>query len=264
VRSLAGILAFDPPPEGFHAPGTEIFETPCVLGSGDMCFNRVSMLIVLAGLIVIALVLIAFRKPALVPRGMQNAMESIVEFIRNGIALEVMGPSGLPWVPFLTTLFLFIFVNNIFGLLPFINFPTTSRMAIPAFLAILVYVMFIVAGVRAHGLRYFKDSVVLPGVPAALHLLLVPIEFVSTFIVRPLTLSVRLAANMIAGHLILTLFFIGATYLAWKPSTLPFAIPAFGLAIFLVAFEVLVAVLQAYIFTILAAVYIGSSIHSEH
>jgi F-type H+-transporting ATPase subunit a len=264
VRSLAGILAFDPPPEGFHAPGTEIFETPCVLGSGDMCFNRVSMLIVLAGLIVIALVLIAFRKPALVPRGMQNAMESIVEFIRNGIALEVMGPSGLPWVPFLTTLFLFIFVNNIFGILPFINFPTTSRMAIPAFLAILVYVMFIVAGVRAHGLRYFKDSVVLPGVPAALHLLLVPIEFVSTFIVRPLTLSVRLAANMIAGHLILTLFFIGATYLAWKPSTLPFAIPAFGLAIFLVAFEVLVAVLQAYIFTILAAVYIGSSIHSEH
>ncbi|HYF11756.1 MAG TPA: F0F1 ATP synthase subunit A [Actinomycetota bacterium] len=264
MRSLAGILAFDPPPEGFHAPGTEIFETPCVLGSGDMCFNRVSMLIVLAGLIVIALVLIAFRKPALVPRGMQNAMESIVEFIRNGIALEVMGPSGLPWVPFLTTLFLFIFVNNIFGILPFINFPTTSRMAIPAFLAILVYVMFIVAGVRAHGLRYFKDSVVLPGVPAALHLLLVPIEFVSTFIVRPLTLSVRLAANMIAGHLILTLFFIGATYLAWKPSTLPFAIPAFGLAIFLVAFEVLVAVLQAYIFTILAAVYIGSSIHSEH
>jgi F-type H+-transporting ATPase subunit a len=264
VRALAGILAFDPPPEGFHAPGTEIFETPCVIGSGDMCFNRVSMLIVLAGLIVIALVLVAFRKPALVPRGLQNAMESIVEFIRNGIALEVMGPSGLPWVPFLTTLFLFIFVNNIFGILPFINFPTTSRMAIPAFLAILVYILFIVAGVRAHGLRYFKDSVVLPGVPAALHLLLVPIEFVSTFIVRPLTLSVRLAANMIAGHLILTLFFIGATYLAWKPSTLPFAIPAFGLAVFLVAFEVLVAVLQAYIFTILAAVYIGSSIHSEH
>ncbi|HYG71904.1 MAG TPA: F0F1 ATP synthase subunit A [Actinomycetota bacterium] len=264
MRALAGILAFDPPPEGFHAPGTEIFETPCVIGSGDMCFNRVSMLIVLAGLIVIALVLVAFRKPALVPRGLQNAMESIVEFIRNGIALEVMGPSGLPWVPFLTTLFLFIFVNNIFGILPFINFPTTSRMAIPAFLAILVYIMFIVAGVRAHGLRYFKDSVVLPGVPAALHLLLVPIEFVSTFIVRPLTLSVRLAANMIAGHLILTLFFIGATYLAWKPSTLPFAIPAFGLAVFLVAFEVLVAVLQAYIFTILAAVYIGSSIHSEH
>ena len=264
MRALAGILAFDPPPEGFHAPGTEIFETPCVIGSGDMCFNRVSMLMVLAGLIVITLVLVAFRKPALVPRGLQNAMESIVEFIRNGVALEVMGPSGLPWVPFLTTLFLFIFVNNIFGILPFINFPTTSRMAIPAFLAILVYILFIVAGVRAHGLRYFKDSVVLPGVPAALHILLVPIEFVSTFIVRPLTLSVRLAANMIAGHLILTLFFIGATYLAWKPATLPFAIPAFALAIFLVAFEVLVAVLQAYIFTILAAVYIGSSIHSEH
>ncbi|MFM8943782.1 MAG: F0F1 ATP synthase subunit A [Actinomycetota bacterium] len=261
---LAAILGFEGPPAGFKPPGTEIFVTPCVFGSGDGCFNRVSLLIVVAGLLVVTLFLLAFRRPQLVPRGLQNVLEALVEFVRTEIVLQVMGPSGLPWVPLFTTFFVFIFVNNIFGILPGVNFPTTSRMAIPAFLALLVYVLFNVAGVRAHGLRYFKDAVVLPGVPKALHILLVPIEFVSTFIVRPLTLSVRLAANMIAGHLILTLFFLGTTYLALQPKTIPFAIPAFALTLGLVGFEMLVAVLQAYIFTILAAVYIGGAIHQEH
>jgi F-type H+-transporting ATPase subunit a len=264
MTAIAGILAFTKPPEGFEPPGTEIFETPCLIGSGDMCFNRASMLMVVAGLIVIALFLVAFTRPKLVPRGLQNAMESVVDFVRNGIAMEVMGPAGLPWVPFLSTMFVFIFVNNIFGILPFVNFPTTSRMAIPALLAVLVWILFNVAGIRAQGWRYFKESLFPPGVPPALYILVTPIEFVSTFLVRPLTLSVRLAANMIAGHLILTIFFLGTAYLAWKPATIPFAIPAFGLAIFLVAFEVLVAVLQAYIFTILTAVYVGLAIHPEH
>jgi F-type H+-transporting ATPase subunit a len=261
---LALILAFTRPPEGFEAPGTEIFETPCLIGEGDLCFNRVSLLMVLAGLIVVALFVLAFRRPALVPRGLQNVMEAVVEFVRNGIAVEVMGPAGLPWVPFLTTMFVFIFVNNIFGILPFVNFPTTSRMAIPILLAVLVWVLFNVAGIRAQGAKYFREVLFPPGVPPALYILVTPIEFVSTFLVRPLTLSVRLAANMIAGHLILTIFFLGTAYLAFKPSTIPFAIPAFALATFLVAFEVLVAVLQAYIFTILTAVYIGGAIHPEH
>jgi F-type H+-transporting ATPase subunit a len=265
VLAAAGALAFTTPPDGFEAPGTEIFQTPCLIGSGDLCFNRVSFLMVLAGLIVAALFLVAFRRPKLVPRGLQNVMEVIVEFVRNGIVMEVMGPSGLPWVPFLTTMFVFIFVNNIFGVLPFVNFPTTSRMAIPAFLAVLVWILFNVAGIRAQGvLNYLRNNLFPPGVPPALYVLVTPIEFVSTFLVRPLTLSVRLAANMIAGHLILTIFFLGTVYLAWKPSTLPFAIPAFGLSLLLVAFEMLVAALQAYIFTILTAVYVGLATHPEH
>lgn len=262
---VPGVLAVSLPPDGFEPPGTEIFETPCLIGSGDLCFNRVSFLMILAGLIVIALFLVAFSRPTLVPRGLQNGMEAIVEFVRNGIVMEVMGPSGLPWVPFLTTMFVFIFVNNIFGILPFVNFPVTSRMAIPAFLAVSVWILFNIAGIRAQGgLRYLKSNLFPPGVPAALYILVTPIEFVSTFLVRPLTLSVRLAANMIAGHLILTIFFIGTVYLAWKPATLPFAIPAFALSLFLVAFETLVAVLQAYIFTILTAVYVGLATHPEH
>jgi len=244
-------------------PGA-ICVTPCVIGSGDNCFNRASLLMVVAGLIVVALFLLAFRKPQLVPRGLQNGMEAVVDFIRNSIVLEVMGPAGLPWVPFLTAMFMFILVNNIFEVLPLINFPTTSRMAIPLFLAVLVWFLFNIAGIRAQGAKYFKDVLFPPGVPPALYILVTPIEFVSTFLVRPLTLSVRLAANMIAGHLILTIFFLGTTYLAWKPSTIPFAVPSFLLAIFLLGFEILVSVLQAYIFTILTAVYVGGAIHPEH
>ena len=261
---LGAILGFEGPPAGFKPPGTEIFVTPCVIGEGSGCFNRASLLMVFAGLIIVVLFLVAFRKPKLVPRGLQNLLEMVIEFVRTEIVLQVMGPAGLPWVPLFTSLFVYILVNNVFGILPGINFPTTSRMAIPAFLAILVYVLFNYMGVKAHGLKYFKDAVVLPGVPKALHILLVPIEFVSTFLVRPLTLSVRLAANMIAGHLILTLFFVGTAYLALQPKTIPVAIPTFALSVGLVGFELLVAVLQAYIFTILAAVYIGGAIHQEH
>jgi F-type H+-transporting ATPase subunit a len=265
VGAIGAVLAFTKPPEGFEAPGTEIFETPCLIGSGDTCFNRASLLMIVAGLIVLALFLVAFSRPKLVPRGLQNLMESVVEFVRNGIVMEVMGPAGLPWVPFLTTMFVFIFVNNVFEVLPLINFPTTSRMAIPLLLAVLVWVLFNVVGIRTQGgLTYLRNNLFPPGVPPALYILVTPIEFVSTFLVRPVTLSVRLAANMIAGHLILTIFFLGTVYLAWKPATLAFAVPAFALSIFLLGFEILVSVLQAYIFTILTAVYIGGALHPEH
>ena len=111
---------------------------------------------------------------------------------------------------------------------------------------------------------YFKSALFPPGVPAALYVLVTPIEFVSTFLVRPLTLAVRLAANMIAGHLILTIFALGTAYLLLEPVTIAFAPFAFLLMVFMTAFEVLVAALQAYIFTILTAVYISGAIHPEH
>lgn len=263
---LASVLAFVGPPDPFRENeiGPELFETPCVFGSGPNCFNRASLLMVLAAVVVIVLFLAAFRRSRLVPRGLQNVMEAVVEFVRNGIVLEVIGHDGLAYVPLLTTMFVFIFVANIFGILPFINFSATSRMAIPLFLAVLVWFIFNVAGIRANGLRYFKNALFPPGVPWALYFLVTPIEFVSTFLVRPFSLSVRLLGNMFAGHLILTIFFLGTVYLASRPLTVVWAPFAFGLAVFLTAFEILVAVLQAYIFTILTAVYIGGAVHPEH
>jgi len=144
-------------------------------------------------------------------------------------------------------------------------------MAIPAFLAILVWFVFNIVGiVKQGGWHYLKNTLVPPGVPFLIYFLYTPIEFVSVFIMRPITMAVRLAANMIAGHLILTVFAIGSYYLfshLWTDGAdwvAAFGIFSFVLLVFMTAFEVLVAFLQAYIFTILAAVYISGAMHSEH
>jgi F-type H+-transporting ATPase subunit a len=268
---VTGLLAvLSTPPEGFHAPGTEIFQYAgnpelCLIGSGPLCIQKVTLLMLLSAVAISAFFLMAFRAPRLVPRGVQGVAEGLVDIVRRGVVLEVMGPDGLPFLPLLTTLFVFIWVNNLYGILPFINFPTTSRVAIPMFLAILVWFVFNIVGiVKQGGLRYLKNTLFIPGVPRALYVLLTPIEFVTVFLVRPLTLAVRLTANMIAGHLMLTIFFVGTWYLQWKLLTIPFAALSFALGTFITAFEVLVGVLQAYIFTILTAVYIAGAIHPEH
>jgi F-type H+-transporting ATPase subunit a len=264
-----GLLAASRPPDPFDAPGLDIFNPPCLAEWNwfgvEFCVNRHTIYLFAAAAIVITLFVIAAMRPGVIPRGIRNFVETIVEFVRNQIVLEVIGPDGLTWVPFLTSLFSFILVANLFAIIPGVNFPVTSRMAIPALLAAIVWVIFNAVGVRAQGVGgYLKSVLFPPGVPWPIYFLLTPIEFVSTFLVRPLTLSVRLLANMMAGHLILTIFFLGTAYLLAKPTTIPFAIPALGLAIGLTAFELLVAVLQAYIFTILTAVYLAGAMHPEH
>lgn len=274
---MLGILAaLTTPPDGFTPPGTEIFqyagnEELCLIGSGVYCLHKVTILMLLSAVLIGAFFVLAFRRGSLVPKGIQRVAEGLVDLVRNAVVLEVMGRDGLPFLPFLTSLFVFIWVNNSFGIIPFIQFPTTSRMAIPAFLAILVYLVFNVVGiVKQGGLTYLKNTLFPPGVPIPIYILYTPIELVSVFLVRPLTLAVRLAANMIAGHLILATFAIGSWYLfshlwtegaTWVAS---FGVFSFALLVFMTAFEVLVAFLQAYIFTILTAVYISGAMHPEH
>ncbi|MDQ3991748.1 MAG: F0F1 ATP synthase subunit A [Actinomycetota bacterium] len=258
--------------EGFHIPSTEhLFEWPPIveihLFGLDVSINRVVLLLFLAVAIVVLLFGLSAARARMVPRGLQNVTEPIVDFIRNQIALQVIGREGLPWVPFLTTLFMFILVGNLFEIIPGINFPINSRMAFPALLAGVVWVVFNAVGIREQGFfGYFKNMLFPPGVPKPIYILVTPIEFVSTLLVRPLTLSVRLFANMMAGHIILTIFFLGTAYMV---SQLPgpvgfFSVASFGLAVILLAFEMLVSLLQAYIFTILTAVYIAGAIHPEH
>ena len=267
---MTGFLAAPKPPEPFEAPGLEIFEAPCLAEWSafgvHFCYDRVMLYMTIGSLLVAGLfVLAALRaRRGGAPRGSRNLVESIIDFIREQIAVPVIGEHGQQWVPFLTALFCFILVNNIFGIIPGAQFPVTSRMAIPAFLTALVWVLFVGVGFRYQGFGYLKNVLFPPGVPKPVYLLLTPIEFISTFLVRPLTLSVRLFANMVAGHLVLSIFFVGAAYLFAKPATWAFAVPAFALSVALIGFEILVAVLQAYIFTILTAVYIGSSMHAEH
>jgi F-type H+-transporting ATPase subunit a len=176
-----------------------------------------------------------------------------------------MGPDGLKYTPFLGSLFIFVLSCNFWGIIPFAQMPVNARIALPFFLAMLVWVIFVVVGIMKQGpLGYIKNTGFPPGVPKALYLLVTPIELVSTFIVRPLSMFVRLFANMLAGHLLLVSFaVICAALWALQPTVviLPFS---FALLVALTGFEILVIFLQAFIFTILAAVYIGSSMHPEH
>ncbi len=205
------------------------------------------------------------RKRALVPTGLQNVAESALDFVEDGIILQTIGPEGLRFLPFLFTLFTFVFTCNIWGLIPGVQMPVNARIALPMFMALLVYVIYHVVGVVKQGpLTYLKNIAFMPGVPKAMYLLLTPIELVTKFITQPLSMAVRLFANLLAGHLLLVSFaVITAAVASAGPSLVIFPF-SFGLLVFLSTFEILVAFLQAYIFTILAAVYIADAMHPAH
>jgi F-type H+-transporting ATPase subunit a len=232
--------------------------------------NKVVIIAILSALIGTVLFLVASMKDARkAPKGARNLAEIIVEFIEKNIIMETMGKSGMAWTPFLLTMFVFIYLCNLPGIIPFIQMPATARMGIPAFMALLVWVVFNATGIKHQGLfGYFKNVLFPPGVPKALYILVTPIELISTLVVRPFSLAVRLFANMLAGHLLLVIFALLSQSLIQAETMRFFLIPIgilpFGLLIFLTAFEILVAFLQAYIFTVLTAVYIGGATHPEH
>ena len=227
--------------------------------------NKTVLLLWITVALVAATFLVAARRRELVPTGIRNLVEAGLEFVERSIAREAMGPEGAAWVPFLTTLFFFILVLNLWEIVPLVQFPPTSRMAVPMYLAIQTWVLFIAVGIRTQGpWQYFKNSLFPPGVPKALYILVVPIEFFSVFLVQPFSLAIRLFANMMAGHLLLVAFYMIAAAL-WTKSLAIFLLPLpVATAIALTGFELLVGALQAYIFTILTAVYIGQSIHPAH
>jgi F-type H+-transporting ATPase subunit a len=256
--------------EGFHAPGIEEFEWPNIINlhlfGVNLGINRVVLQMFLVALTTWLLFWLAFRKPRLVPSGLQNVMESVVDFIRTQIVLENIGRDGLRFLPYLTTLFVFIFLGNLGGVLPLISFPLNGRMALPSIMAVCSLLLFISVGISRQGFfHYFRTALFPPGVPWPIYVLLTPIELVSTFVVRPVTLAIRLLANMIAGHLILSVFFVATGYMltSMNVSTL-FGLGALVFAVALVAFELFVAGLQAYVFTILSAVYIAGALEPEH
>jgi F-type H+-transporting ATPase subunit a len=227
--------------------------------------NKTVLIYIAAVVITLVFFFAAGRRGQLVPRGVQNVAESSLEFVREGIILQTMGPEGMRYLPFLTTMFFFIFIANLFEIVPFIQFPGNASFAIPLILAALVWIIFNVVGIVKQGpFSYLKTSLFPPGVPKPLYILVTPIEFVSIFMVRPFSLAIRLFANMLAGHLILATFAILCASLfstTLLVAILPFS---FGLLVALTAFEILVAGLQAFIFTILTGVYVGSSMHPDH
>ena len=252
------VFALDFPPVShlFVWPDFLFTDTPVAL-------NKTGLIYIAALVLTAGMFWVAGRRRALVPTGTQTVVEASIEFVENNIVMQTIGPDGRRFIPFLTTIFFFVLFSNIFEVIPFIQFPANSRMAIPLLLALVVWAVYHVVGIRAQGFfQYFKSALFPPGVPTFLYVLVVPIELLQIILIRPLSLAIRLWANMVAGHLLLVTFAVLSAAL-WGTLYVPAVLP-FAMLILLTAFEIFVSALQAFIFTILTAVYIGGSLHPEH
>jgi F-type H+-transporting ATPase subunit a len=224
--------------------------------------NKTNLLVIVSSILILAIFVGGSRRMKLVPKGLQNVLELTYEFIDRGITRDVVGNDATRFTPFLGSLFLFILFLNFWEVIPGIQFPPTSRFAIPLLLALIVYVLYWFLGFKHQGIKYLTGHLFPAGVPLALYILVTPIELVQILLVRPFSLAVRLLANMMAGHILLTALALLTAYTLTNAPII--AIGPFLLNVGVTGFEILVGFLQAYIFTLLTAVYIADSLHAEH
>jgi F-type H+-transporting ATPase subunit a len=254
--------------EGFVPPGPGSFDLPAVFSVGGVGVTKPMLLLVLAAIVVFAFFYAAARKQQMVPGKLQFVGESMYGSVRNGLGRDIIGSKDfMPFVPYLVTIFFFILLNNWFGSIPFIQFPSFSRASMAYALAGLSWIIYNSVGVRKHGLiGYLKLQCVPGGVTGPILLLIVPLEFFSNLIVRPVTLALRLFANMFAGHILALLFATGGEYLLVHGALIikPVGLLAWVLAIAIAFLELLVQFLQAYVFTLLNAMYISGALADEH
>jgi F-type H+-transporting ATPase subunit a len=254
---------------GYPAPSYQtdfVFRPIFTIGSFE--FTKPMLLVVIVVVLVVMFFAFAFLNPKMVPRrwwGAQNIGELGILAVRDQILRPQLGSKGDRYLPFLVSLFFFIWVANLFELIPVLQFPFMSRYGFPVILTLVVWVTYITIGMRHQGpIGYFKNMAVPHGAPWWILPLLSPIELFSNILVRPFTLSIRLFANMLAGHLLLLVFSLGAWYLFSASIGLLFA--ATSLVVFLLVFglEVLITLLQAFIFTTLTAFYIAEALEPIH
>ena len=260
---------------GFHAPSIMEFYPEIVLFEGTpFALNRIMLirLIVLSALVILFWLWTAKFKKANrtnqhVPGRFQLMGEISLNFVRKSIAHEQLGEKdGDRFLPLLTTIFFVTLGMNVTGIIPGFNIAGTSVIGLPIVMALAAYVTFIYAGVKRHGGHFFTSALFPAGVPKPFYVMVTPIEFLSTFILRPVTLALRLTMNMIAGHLLLVLCFSATQFFLFNSEGF---FKAFGVGTFLFGFaftlfEMLVAFLQAYVFTLLTTVYIQLALSDEH
>jgi F-type H+-transporting ATPase subunit a len=258
------ILAATPFP-----PTVEDFFPPSLIPWGGSYttgwFTKTTLLLWLSVAILILYFLLSYRDPKLVPTKKQWLAESIYGFVRNNIAVDMLGTkNGVRFAPYLASLFSFIFLMNLWGIIPFFQISPNSHIAFPIVLAVITYVMFIYIGIKQHGAGYLKHALILPA-PWFIQPILIPIEFFSTFIVRPFSLAVRLFANMFAGHMLLLVFTLGGFALLDANALLaPVSLVSWAMTVALTFLDFAVIALQAYVFTVLTASYLQGSLAEGH
>jgi F-type H+-transporting ATPase subunit a len=253
----------------FEPPGTELFDAPPLWDGAPFWLTRPTVCALLGVAVVCALAWAAFARPRLVPRGWQNLGEYVYEFVRDQVARPFLGADADRWMPLLLSVFVTCLLWNLMGVIPVIQFPVNSHIAYPAVFAFVVYVLKLYLGFRHQGVaRYFTNLMFPPGLPKALAIVLyAPLELLYVFVTSPFTHAVRLFANMFAGHLLLA-FFSAAGYwfliVAPTPFGAPVGVVSVLTAIVMTGLEIFIEFLQAFLFTMLAAMYIGDSVHPAH
>jgi F-type H+-transporting ATPase subunit a len=263
VTDSTTVLAAEVP----FPPSVEDFFLPSIVpwgGHESYWFTKITLLMWITVAILIIYFLVSYRKPKLVPDKKQWLAESLYGFVRNNIAVEMIGREGVRFAPYLATLFSFILLMNLWGIIPFAQISPNSHIAFPALLAAISWVMFIYVGFRKHGIGYLKVALV-PPAPWFILPILVPIEFFSNFIVRPFSLAIRLFANMFAGHMLLLVFTLGGFAMINSNALLaPVSVLSWLMVIALTFLDFAIIVLQAYIFTVLTASYVQGSLAEGH
>jgi F-type H+-transporting ATPase subunit a len=252
--------------ESFEAPGVQDFWQPLV-GDGAFAVTRPMVVMVLSVVLIAVVLLSATRRLSVVPSKGQAVTEAVYDIVRNSIARDILGTRNFrPYLPLLFALFVLILVNNLFGVVPGVQYPTMARVAFPAALAVVVFLLYLALGFRRKGFVGYVKSLVPPGLPAWIVPLIFFLELLTYFFTRPVTLALRLFGNMFAGHILLLLMTLGGEYMLLHggPALKAMSIGPFAMSFVLTIFEILVEFLQAYIFTLLAALYIAGSLADEH
>ncbi len=231
---------------------------------GSFSFTKPMLLALVSTVLVVAFFWAAFAKPKIVPGTAQNLGEFGISFVREQILRPMIGKRGDKFLPFLVSLFFFIWVMNLMEIVPIAQFPPMALVAFPAALMLMVYVTYTYLGIKHQGLGGYFRNMIPRGVPPGILVILAPVEVLQYLLIRPFTLAVRLFANMFAGHILVLVFTLATWYLFSLTIGLLFSVTSFILTIVLTAFEMLIQALQAYIFTILTAQYIGGSLEAGH
>jgi len=251
----------------FHGPSIDEFFPPAIFSIGGFEVNRIMVIRFIAVLAIVLIFWLGTRRMKIVPGRFQSVVEMGLDFVRVNIAEDLLGKKdGRRFLPILTTIFFMVLFMNLTGIIPGLNIAGTSVIGVPLVLAIVAYISFIYAGIKASPGNFFKNSLFPPGVPKALYIIVTPIEFISTFVLRPITLTLRLLMNMVVGHLLLVLFFSATAFFLFTAGSWwsLFGIGTFAFGFAFTLFEILVAVLQAYVFALLTAVYIQLAVAEEH
>jgi F-type H+-transporting ATPase subunit a len=252
--------------EQFEPPSAPDFWQP-LFGDGAYAITRTMVVMVLTVIFLAVVMIAATRRLSVVPGRGQYRLEGVYGLVRNSIGRDIIGQEHFrPYLPLLFTLFTLILLNNLLGIVPFIQFPTMSRIGFPLALALGVYVVYLVAGVKRRGIGGFFRALVPGGLPFWVVPVVFVLELVTFLITRPVTLTLRLFGNMFAGHILLLLFALGGEFMLLHGEGFikVVSIPTFLMFFLFTAFEILIAFLQAYVFILLASVYIAEIYSDAH